>query len=99
MRRAFMEVSMENIILIGIIVACLVFIAVCVIRRRPDLIVDFGLRAAVGTAGIYLLDFVLSWKGMGISVGVNGVSVLTNGLLGLPGFLLLYGLAFYYSAK
>lgn len=90
---------MENTILIVIIVACLVFIAVCVIRRRPDLIVDFGLRAAVGTAGIYLLDFVLRLKGMDISVGVNGVSVLANGLLGLPGFLLLYGLAFYYSAK
>ena len=90
---------MENIILIGIIVACLVFIAVCLIRRRPDLIVDFGLRAAVGTAGIYLLDFILRWKGMDISVGVNGVSVLANGLLGLPGFLLLYGLAFYYSAR
>jgi inhibitor of the pro-sigma K processing machinery len=90
---------MENFILIGIIIACLIFIAVCVIRRRPDLIVDFGLRASVGTAGIYLLDFVLRWKGMDISVGVNGVSVLTNGFLGLPGFLLLYGLAFYYSVK
>jgi inhibitor of the pro-sigma K processing machinery len=91
--------STENIILISIIVACLVFIAICVIRRRPDLLVDFGLRAVVGTAGIYFLDFILRWKEVDINVGVNGVSVLTNGLLGLPGFLLLYGLAFYYSVK
>lgn len=89
---------MENTILIGIIVACLIFIAVCIIKRRPDQIVDFGLRACFGTAGIYILDLVLRMKGMDINVGVNGVSVLTNGLLGLPGFLLLYGLAFYYSA-
>jgi inhibitor of the pro-sigma K processing machinery len=94
-----LEENMENYILIGIIVACLIFIAVCVIRRRPDLIVDFGLRASIGTAGIYLLDLILRSKGFDINVGVNGVSVLTNGLLGLPGFLLLYGLAFYYSAK
>lgn len=91
--------SIENMILVGIIVVCIVFIGVCVLRRRPDLIVDFGLRAVVGTAAIYLLDYVLKSKGYNITVGVNGVSILTNGLLGLPGFLLLYGLAAYYCFK
>jgi inhibitor of the pro-sigma K processing machinery len=90
---------MENMILIGIIAACIVFIIVCVIRKRPNLIVNFGLRAVIGTAGIYLLDLVLSSRGYGINVGINGVSVVTNGMLGLPGFLLLYGLAAYYTLK
>lgn len=90
---------MENIILIGIIIACIVFILVCVIKRRPDRIVSFGLRAIIGTAGIYLIDMVLRSKGYNLNVGINGVSVLANGLLGLPGFILLYGLAFYYSTK
>ncbi len=89
--------SLENKILIGIIIACIVFIAACVIRRRPDLIIDFGVRACFGTAGIYLLDFVLRSNGYDITVGINGISILTNGFLGLPGFLLLYGLASYYS--
>ncbi len=88
---------MDSIIFIGIIIACIVFIVICVLRRRPDLIVDFGLRASIGTAGIYLLDLVLRSRGYNINVGVNGATVLTNGLLGLPGFLLLYGLAIYYS--
>ena len=88
---------MENIIFIGIIIACVIFIAACVIRRRPDLIVDFALRACIGTAGIYLLDLILRSKGYHINVGINGATLLTNGLLGLPGFLLLYGLAIYYS--
>ncbi len=88
-----------NIILIAIIVICIVFIAVCAIKRRPDLIVDFFLRAGFGTAGIYLLDLVLSSFGYTINVGINGATVLTNGLLGLPGFILLYGLAFFYSLK
>ena len=87
--------SIENMVLIGIMVSCLIFIGVCVVRKRPDLIVDFGLRASIGTASIYLLDMVLRMKGYDISVGVNGVSVITNGILGLPGFLLLYGLAIY----
>jgi inhibitor of the pro-sigma K processing machinery len=86
-----------NLILIGIIVICIVFIVVCVIKRRPDLLVDFFLRACFGTAGIYLLDLILSSKGYEINVGINGATVLANGLLGLPGFILLYGLAFYYS--
>lgn len=90
---------MENMILIGIIVVCLMFIVISLIKNKPERIVDFGLRASIGTAGIYLLDLVLHMKGYEIHVGVNGVSVLTNGLLGLPGFILLYGLAFYFSTK
>ncbi|HKL80109.1 MAG TPA: pro-sigmaK processing inhibitor BofA family protein [Mobilitalea sp.] len=90
---------MNKIILISIIVVCIIFIAVCYIRRRPDLIIDFALRACVGTAGIYLMDFVLKSFGYHFTVGINGVTVLSNGLLGLPGFILLYGLSIYYSFR
>ncbi|MBE5966569.1 MAG: Pro-sigmaK processing inhibitor BofA [Lachnospiraceae bacterium] len=88
---------MESKIFVGIIIACVVFIVICVIRKRPDILIDFGLRACLGTAGIYLLDLLLSSRGYNINVGINAVSFAANGLLGLPGFLLLYGLAFYYS--
>ena len=88
---------MESKIFAGIIIACVVFIIVCIIRKRPDIIINFGLRACLGTAGIYLLDLLLSSRGYSINVGINAVSFAANGLLGLPGFLLLYGLAFYYS--
>lgn len=88
---------MDNILFIGIIIGCIIFIGVCLLRRRPDLIVDFALRACIGTAGIYLLNLVLRGKGYDINVGINSMTVLANGLMGLPGFLLLYGLAIYYS--
>ena len=88
---------MESIIFIGVIVACVITLLICILKRRPDLIVNFVLRASIGAAGICVLDFALSSIGNGMSVGINGVTVLTNGLLGLPGFLLLYGLSFYYS--
>lgn len=88
---------MDRIILIVIIAACIIFIAVCLIRKRPDLLVDFSLRACLGTAGVYVLDLILKSSGYNINVGVNGMTVLSNGLLGLPGFILLYGLAVYYS--
>lgn len=88
---------MEGIIFAVIIAACTAFIVICLIMKKPELLVDFVLRACVGTAGIYLLDFVLGLGGYQIAVGVNAFTVLSNGLLGLPGFILLYGLAFYYS--
>lgn len=88
---------MESKIFIAIIIACVILIAVCVIKRRPDIVLNFGLRAFIGTAGIYALDFILRTQGYDINVGINAVTFATNGFLGLPGFLLLYGLAFYYS--
>ncbi|HHT89001.1 MAG TPA: Pro-sigmaK processing inhibitor BofA [Clostridiales bacterium] len=88
---------MDKIILAIIIAACLIFIGACIVRKRSDIVIDFFLRAFVGTAGIYLLDFLLSISGYQIAVGVNVFTVLSNGLLGLPGFILLYGLALYYS--
>lgn len=90
--------SMDSIIFIGIIAACLVFLAICLVRRRPDLIVNFGLRSCIGTAGIYILDFILQSKGYDLGVGINAATILTNGLLGIPGFIMLYGLAAYYTA-
>ena len=90
---------MENYILIAIIIICVVVIGVCIVKRRPDLIVNMLLRACMGTAAIYLLDLLFKSNGYGISVGINIPTILTNGLLGLPGFLLLYGLAFYYSLQ
>lgn len=90
---------MESTILIGIIIVCLVFIGICLIKRRPDLLVDFAVRAFAGTAGIYALDLLLRTQGYNMNVGINPVTVLSNGLLGLPGFIMLYGLAIYYSYK
>lgn len=90
---------MDSILLLAIIIICMVFIVICAIKRRPDLIVNFILRASLGTAGIYLLDMVLTGKGYDINVGINGLTVMGNGLLGLPGFLLFYSLAIYYWFK
>lgn len=88
---------MESIIFAGIIIVCVVFIVVCVMRKRPDIIMDFIFRGFVGITAVYLLEMVLSVWNHQLDVGINGVTFVINGFLGLPGFLLLYGLAYYYS--
>ena len=61
------------------------------------MLIDFVLRTCFGTAAIYLLNLALGLQGYSINVAINGATALTNGLLGLPGFLLLYGLSLYYA--
>ena len=87
---------MENKIMIGIIIICIVLIIFCVVKHRMDLVVNFVFRAILGTAGIYVLELVLKSMGYAINMGINSATVLVNGILGLPGFLLLYALAIYY---
>lgn len=89
--------SMESRIFVGIIAICVIFIIVCIVRKKPERIINFVLRTLIGTAGIYLLDFVLRSNGLEVNVGINAATVLTNGILGLPGFIMLYGLAAYYT--
>jgi len=45
-------------------------------------------NAALGVAAILLINLAL--HGVGLAVGINSVTTLTVGVLGLPGLLLLY---------
>ena len=46
----------------------------------------------LGIGGILLFNFL--FYGLGLFVGINAVTALTVGLLGVPGFLLLYAVGF-----
>ena len=87
----------ESQIFVGIIVVCVIFIAISLIKHKPQMIVNAILRTFVGTTGIYLLDFILKGNGIQMQVGINAATILTNSFLGLPGFIMLYGLAAYYT--
>ena len=43
---------------------------------------------AFGVVGMLIFNMILS--GFGLSVGINAITALVVGLLGAPGFLLLY---------
>ena len=45
-------------------------------------------NSVIGTAGMLLFNIIFS--GFGLTVGVNALTVLIVGILGAPGFLLLY---------
>lgn len=91
--------STESMIFIAIIAICVLLILYGLIKHRFDMLVNFGLRIVAGVLGIYIANNLLGKFGMALDVGINGTTTLTVGLLGIPGFLLVYGVALYFYLK
>ncbi len=62
---------------------------------RPGIIVNFLIRALVGMALVFFVNEFISSRGIEVGVGMNAVTFLTSGTLGIPGVALLYGIVFY----
>ena len=57
--------------------------------------VQFFIRAVVGMALIFFINQYVIPPDFSINVGMNAVSFLTSGTLGIPGVGLLYGIMCY----
>lgn len=64
-------------------------------KERPSMIVNFFIRALLGIAMIFFINQYLNSKGINVCVGINGLSFLTSGILGIPGVALMYGIIVY----
>ena len=65
---------------------------IVVIGKKMQMLLNFMIRVVLGGIGIiYANDFLASQE-IAISVGLNPVSLLTIGILGIGGFALLYGI-------
>ena len=54
-------------------------------ERRPGFLVNFFVRAVIGMAMIFFVNEFLSMKEIQVSVGLNAVSFVVSGALGIPG--------------
>ncbi len=91
-----MEVNLESKIFIIIIIISVVLLIISIVKQRFDLLVNFALRIVAGLLAIYILNTLLQSIGVDLSVGMNALNALIIGVLGLPGFALLYGLALFF---
>ena len=64
-------------------------------KKKSSIITRFIVRAIVGLAIIFLANQFLDYRNIPVSVGINLISFLTSGTLGIPGVFLLYGIMFY----
>lgn len=60
-----------------------------------DLIVNFFVRMIIGITVVFLVNQLLLTKEIEVNVGINPVTAVTAGSLGVPGVCLLYGIVFY----
>ena len=82
--------NMNGILMIGISFALILLIAA--MRSRTDLLINFIMRAVLGTLAIYFINMFLGSQGFSWHVCIGPLSIVVSGFLGLPGIGLLYGI-------
>lgn len=80
---------------IMIIGACIFVLLIGAFRKKKEWIVNFIFRSVIGTVAIFFLNGFLISQGLSIAIGINPITVLTSGVLGFPGLLMLYGINLY----
>ena len=68
-------------------------------RHKMELFINFVLRLFAGAVGIYVINSLLSYNQVASTVGLNGLNILVVGILGIPGFLLIYTVGIYFMFK
>jgi len=79
--------------IIWMAVACVLVLCIAGWRKKKEILMNFVIRMVMGVALILVTNQVLAKADVNISVGLNPVSVIAAGALGVPGVALLYGIA------
>lgn len=79
----------------AIVAICIIVLIMGALKKKAQIIFGFLARMAIGGIGIYFCNFFLEKQHVNLSVGLNPVSLLTVGTLGISGFALLYGILVY----
>ena len=81
--------------MLAILGVCLIVLIIGALGRKVEWLVNFILRAVMGTVGIYFVNYFLESQKLSFAVGINPLTVLTYGFLGFPGVVVLYGIRFF----
>ena len=82
-----------GMIVLGIICAGILFISI--LQSNVEWLINLLMRGVLGTVCIYFMNLALEKAGISLGVGINAVTILTSGILGIPGVVALYGLGIY----
>ena len=87
-----MDKEMGMAVILGI---CVLVLVIGLMKRKAELLLNVMVRLVVGVIAIYFMNEFLATQGSTIAVGINPVSLITIGTLGVGGFGLLYGVLAY----
>ena len=77
-------------VILWMIAGCAAFVIFLFFHRVFFKILKFALKGAAAGIGFLACNALLAAAGIGVSVGVNVVTILIAAFLGLPGFITLY---------
>ena len=80
---------------IAIIAICALVLIIGALKQKSKALFHFLTRAVLGMISIYFCNEFLKMQSISASVGLNPISFLTVGTLGISGFALLYGIILY----
>ena len=75
--------------------SCVLVLGIMILKNRARFALNFLVRAVLGVCAIACVNKWLAQQGIMLAVGINPVTLLTTGSLGIPGLCLLYGILFY----
>lgn len=78
-----------------IIAVCGIVMLIMAVKTNSNIIMNFVLRSIMGSLLIFGINQGLGFAGYSVSVGLNLGSILTSGILGFPGVILLFGIKIY----
>lgn len=76
--------------MIGLVAS--IVIAIAVLKSRAGMVFRFVLQAVLGGILIYGINYFLAAQNIVSIIALNPLTILTAGLLGFPGVLLLFGI-------
>ena len=78
-----------------LIIMCVVILGIGLFRKKTEWLLNIVMRSILGIILMYFVNFALTAGGIVLGVGINAVTVLTSGILGLPGLAALYAIGIY----
>ena len=82
---------MTTYIIIGVVIVLCIFIVIYLCKYHANYIFSLLLRTIFGLTCVYLINSAFEELEITTMVGINLISIITIGLLGIPGVILLYG--------
>ena len=83
--------------LAAVLSVCFGAMLIWMFRRHREWIVNFVLRVCMGVTLMYGVKMLPCCSRLGIEVGINPVTAGIAGVLGVPGILVMYGIAVCFS--
>lgn len=75
-----------------IVGVCGLILLILALKSHSQILLNFVYRCVSGTLLIFCINRLGLLCGISLSVGLNPYTVLTTGILGFPGVILLFGI-------